>query len=76
MRDFILTVGFIQERFRYEISYLGNYRKVVAMSNPYSTVYADGIELANNQNSSNWSFCQSVVLYPDGRTFKLLVSGY
>jgi hypothetical protein len=24
--------------------------------NPYSTVYADGIELANNQNSNNWWF--------------------
>ena len=22
--------------------------------NPYSTVYADGVELANNQNSNNW----------------------
>ena len=24
--------------------------------NPYSTVYADGVELANNQNSNNWWF--------------------
>ena len=23
--------------------------------NPFSTVYADGIELANNQNSNNWN---------------------
>jgi hypothetical protein len=32
-------------------------RKVEADNgNPYSTVYADGIELANNQNSNNWWF--------------------
>ena len=58
MRDFILTVGFIQgscsdTKFHiWEIKQEGR----SSNGNPYSTVYADGIELANNQNSNNYWF--------------------
>ena len=50
--------GWIHSKaFRYEISYLEIKREGRSSNgNPYSTVYADGIKLANNQNSNEYWF--------------------